>query len=250
MKRIAVILATLLIGACSYRNPVSDMNFQTTTAPPYVIANWYKMEQPGQTLKIYIEGDGHAFDAHGQPTDNPTPHGLFMRELAAGDPSPNVVYLARPCQYLKPGCSQHDWTTGRFSRPIIDSMDTTVRSLMKKARTNKVILIGFSGGAQVAGLIAVRHPEQVVRLITISGVLDHRAWTSYHGDEPLTDSLNLKDFQSLLKRIPQTHYAGEKDTVVPTQLIQDFAGESVSVVPGATHGDGYDSVFSQIYEVQ
>ena len=249
MKRIVIFLLLVLMGGCARRNPVADMSFQTTPAPPYVIANWYKMERPGEPLKIYIEGDGNAFDSQGQATDNPTPQGLFMRELVAGDPSPNVVYLARPCQYLKPACTQKDWTSGRFSKAIIDSMDQTVLSLMKKARTDQVILIGFSGGAQVAGLVAVRHPKQVKHLITISGVLDHKAWTTYHGDAPLTDSLNLADYKQVLKGIPQTHYAGEKDPVVPVRLTQDFVGDKVIVVPKATHGDGYESIVSKIYEV-
>ena len=142
------------------------MAFQMTPAPPYVIANWYKIESPGLPLKVYIEGDGYAFDRMGQPTDNPTPKGTFMRELSAGDPSPNVAYLGRPCQYYQGGCTTKDWTTGRFSEEIIRSMDTAVSALMKKARTDKVILIGFSGGAQVAGLIAVRHPERIKKVIT------------------------------------------------------------------------------------
>ena len=249
MKQWFVMILCLTVGACSYRNPLSDMAFQMTPAPPYVIANWYRMDQPGEPLKIYIEGDGHAFDRDGQPTDNPTPESTFMRELAAGDPSPNVVYLARPCQYFQGGCSVNDWTDGRFSEAVIRSMDTTVAGLMKKARTDRVILIGFSGGAQVAGLIAVRHPERVKKIITIAGVLDPAAWTAYHGDRPLTGSLNLKDRQDVFQTIPQAHFAGEKDPVVPVALIQDFVGKApLTVVPGAGHGTGFSKIYTEIYK--
>ena len=112
-------------------------------------------------------------------------------------------------------------------------------------------LIGFSGGAQVAGLVAVRHPERVQKLITIAGVLDQEAWTEYHGDAPLKKSLNLKDYQNVFKTIPQVHYAGGKDDVVPPKLIQDFAGkEAVIIVPKAGHGEGFSSVYDDIYGVQ
>ena len=250
MKKFLIGLGCLFLGACAHKNPLSDMTFQTTMAPPHVIASWYKITEPASPIKIYVEGDGAAFDAYHRPTDNPTPHSEFMRELAAGDPSPNVAYLGRPCQYLQTAaCSEKDWTTGRFSKTIIDSMDTAVAALMKKARTNKVILIGFSGGAQVTGQIAARHPEKVKKWITIAGVLDVKAWTTYHGDSPLTESLNLKKNQ--VKAIRQVHYAGEKDDVVPPELIQNFAGaDKVVVVKKARHGEGFEQIYPEIYEVK
>ena len=242
----------LVLAGCTHKNPLSDMAFQTTMAPPYVIANWYKITNRGQPIKVYIEGDGNAFDEGGLPTDNPTPKGEFMRKLAANDPSPNVAYLGRPCQYLQTGaCSQKDWTTGRFSSAVIDSMNQTMLALMKKAKTDKVILIGFSGGAQIAGWLALKNPSKVQKLITLSGVLDSTAWTAYHGDEPLRDSLNLKDKKSAFLKIPQIHYAGGRDDVVPLELIRDFVGpERVIVVPKAGHGTGFDSIYHEIYEVQ
>lgn len=250
MKRFLILVVCLILGACAHRNPLSNMSFQTVMAPPYVVAGWYKITDPGEPIKVYIEGDGHAFNEDGQPTDNPTPRGEFMRRLAAGDPSPNVAYLGRPCQFLQTeACTVADWTVGRFSDSVITAMDSAVAAMMKKARTNQVILVGFSGGAQVAGLVAVRHPNRVKRVITVAGVLDHAAWTAYHGDPPLTRSLNLADSRTAFLALPQTHYAGGKDTVIPAALIQDFAGSNhVVIVPGAGHGTGFSKIYSKIYQ--
>ncbi|GAB2181920.1 hypothetical protein DLREEDagrD3_21430 [Denitratisoma sp. agr-D3] len=41
----------------------------------------------------------------------------------------------------------------------------------------RLTLVGYSGGA--AALLAARCSD-VVRLVTIAGNLDHRAWTRYH----------------------------------------------------------------------
>ena len=252
MKKILMAVFLLVLGGCAHKNPLSDMAFQTTMAPPHVVASWYKITAPGETVKIYIEGDGNAFDANGIPMDNPTPKGEFMRRLAAGDPSPNVVYLGRPCQYLQTGsCSEKDWTTGRFSKVIVDSMDQVVRTFMKKARTNDVVLIGFSGGAQVAGWVALKHPGNVRKWITIAGVLDPKAWADYHGDKPLKDSLNLKDRQGDLKKIPQVHYVGDDDDVVPPELVQNMAApDTVKIIKGAGHGVGFEKIYPEIYEVK
>ena len=252
MIKKVVLFVFLLLGGCAYKNPLSDMKFQTVMAPPYVVAGWYKIQKAGDPLKVYIEGDGHAFDAQGRPTDNPTPTGVFLRELASEDPSPNVVYLGRPCQYLQAGaCSEKDWTDGRFSKEIINSMNQYVLTMMKKARSEQLVLVGFSGGAQIAGWIGVKNPKQVKKLITIAGVLDHEAWTRYHGDMPLTKSLNLTEKKKDFLKLNQVHYAGENDKVVPVKLIQDFVGvENLVVVPKATHGDGFKSIYNEIYEVR
>ncbi|MGN1063144.1 MAG: alpha/beta fold hydrolase, partial [Alphaproteobacteria bacterium] len=147
-------------------------------------------------------------------------------------------------------CHQTDWTDGRFSAQIVASMEQSVLNLMKKARTRHVILIGYSGGAQIAGLIAVRHPDETVMLITLAGVLDHQAWTRFHSDEPLEKSLNLADFRAKLVKIPQHHFAGGKDDVVPPQLITDFAeAQTVTVLPKATHHKGFEKITNTIYQL-
>ena len=252
MKKILIILMILLLSGCSAKNVLTDYRFQTQTVPPYVLASWFKIENATQPLRVYIEGDGNAFDGRGYPTDNPTPKSTFMRELAAKDPHPNVVYLGRPCQYLQAGaCSEDTWTHGRFSEAVVTSMDKAVANLMKKARTDRVILIGFSGGAQIAGQIAVRHPERVVKVVTIAGVLDHKAWSTYHGDEPLTQSLNLADVRQKFIKIPQHHFVGAKDSVVPPQLTLDFIQDEtkITLVEKASHDKGFEKVSRQIYDM-
>lgn len=251
MKKIILILCFLLLGGCHTSNVLSDYRFQTQTVPPYVVASWFKIEKPTDMLYVYIEGDGNAFNVKGQPTDNPTPKDTFVRQLAANDPRPNVAYLGRPCQYLQAGaCQQTDWTTGRFSEKIVTSMERSVLNLMKKAQTKKVVLIGFSGGAQIAGLIAVRHPKSIHKVITIAGVLDHHLWTQHHQLMPLEHSLNLVTQKHIFKTIPQHHFVGEKDDVVPASLVQDFVEDSqqITIVKRATHHKGFERVAKDIYQ--
>ena len=250
MKKI-LLLGFLLISACATVNPLKEMRFQPISTMDYTIASWYRITQPGEPLKIYIEGDGHAFNSQGQPTQDPTPESTFWREVAANDPSPNVVYLARPCQYIMSStCSQQDWTSGRFSKPVIEAMDVAVAKLMKKAQSKQIILIGYSGGAQVSGLIAVNHPEQIKKWITVAGVLDYQRWAAWHGDQPLTYSIDLSEYLSEIKEINQVHYVGTKDTVVPLELTQKIGVDEDLIVPvkGASHNKGYNKIIQQIYD--
>mgnify|MGYP003289544023 CR=1 FL=1 len=251
IKTIFFVFSFLFLSGCATKNPLTDFQFQTLTAPPYVLASWYRIDAPKEPLRIYIEGDGHSFDAYNRPTNNPTPQSTFLRDIAANDPNPNVVYLARPCQYLQTGtCTQNDWTCGRFSPQIINSMEQSVNMLAKKAQTQKIILIGYSGGAQIAGLIAVKNPKRVQKIITIAGVLDQEAWTSYHKDTPLTSSLNLKNYQDTFNQIPQIHYIGKKDKVVPPILTYNFVSDTnkIVLVEKADHQDGFGKIYQDIYK--
>ena len=242
----------LVLTACATRMEApADFRYKEIETTSYLLASWQKMTNPNAPVRIYIEGDGHAFNADGTISSNPTPKGIFLRQIAANDPRANVVYIARPCQYFQTeACSQKDWTTGRFSQKILDSTDIAVKSFMKKAKTEKIILVGYSGGATLGGLIAVRHPNQVLHFSSIAGVLNHDQWTEYHKDPPLTDSLNLADFRSLFLTIPQHHYVGAKDTVVPPVLTQAFmqSNDQITIIPEATHDSGYQKAIKEIYQ--
>ena len=216
-------------------------------APTDFVYKEIPTRDPFGTYKIYIEGDGYAFNAHGRATQDPTPKGTLVRELAFGDNNPNVVYLARPCQYIKsPICSKRHWTTARFAPEVINAEYAAVKQI---AGDNPVILIGFSGGAQVAGLIAsAKQGLNVKKIITIAGNLDHLAWTQYHNLPPLNESMNLESYRKQFAQIPQIHYVGSDDKVMPPVLVRDFVGESCNLIEvrGATHNSGWEKIYSQI----
>ena len=249
MKFFKALIFCLFLSACATPNPLKDMRFHPISTSDYTVASWYKITKAGEPLKVYIEGDGHSFDRKGYATDDPTPEGLFLRQLAVDDPSPNVVYLARPCQYLmSTQCSQKDWTTGRFSEQVVGSMEASVGALMKKAKAKKVVLIGYSGGGMIASLIATRHPNDIKKLITVAGVLNHKDWTEYHGDLPLIDSIDLDPKSDVFKGIDQIHYVGQKDNVVPVELSEKWVDKKhLFVVKKASHEKGFDSIYKKIW---
>lgn len=238
MKKIICIFI-LLLSACVSVTVPDEFARKDVPTNTFTIATWQKIAAADAPYHIYIEGDGHAFNSRGMPTDNPTPHGTFMRELAFGDTSPNVIYLARPCQFVdEVRCEQKYWTTARFSHDVIDAEYHAIKEIVGNA---PVILIGYSGGAQVAGLVAVTKDLNVKKLVTIAGNLDHRTWTASKNFVPLSDSLSLTDYKIQYLKIPQTHYVGARDTVIPFQITIDFVGpDNVIILPDATHASGFD----------
>ena len=96
----------------------------------FTLASWQKVTKPAAPYKIYIEGDGYAFNARGKATQDQTPRGTLVRELAFGDDSPNVIYFARPCQYIKsPICSKRHWTTARFALEVINAEYEAIKNI-------------------------------------------------------------------------------------------------------------------------
>ena len=234
-------LILLLSGCTTFQMP-DNFRYRTIEVKGFDISVWEKQAYPQNIYHIYIEGDGNAFNARGQVTNDPTPKSSFMRLLAADDAKANVIYLARPCQFTKGSqCTQKYWTTARFSPEVVDAEYQVIKELIGN---KPIVLIGYSGGAQIAGLLSVTKDLNIQKVITIAGNLDHKAWTEYHHLPPLSESLNLADYKAKFSKIPQIHYVGEKDKVIPPILIKDFVTNPnlIRIISDASHGDGWDAL--------
>lgn len=245
---IKLIVIMVFLAGCTSVSAPSNYVYKEVKTRDFTIATWQKITNPQEVYKIYIEGDGYAFDRHGKPTQDPTPKGTLVRKLAFGDDNPNVIYLARPCQYVKsPICSVRHWTTARFAPEIINAEYETIKQI---ASNHPVILIGFSGGAQIAGLVATAKPGlNVKKIITIAGNLDHLSWTQYHNLPPLNESMDLESYRKQFAEIPQIHYVGSDDKVIPPVLVREFVGNDDLVVEvnGANHNEGWESIYNKVW---
>ncbi len=246
MRKKILMLLLMLCGCQATIQVPADFAYKEIKTDKFTLASWQKITNPKAPFKIYVEGDGAAFAADGRPSMNPTPKGTLLREIAFGDEHENVAYLARPCQFVKDTkCKQKYWTTARFAPEVVSSEAQAIKII---SGGQKVTLVGFSGGAQVAGLVAVTEKEvNVQKLVTIGGNLDHLAWTKYHRLPPLSESLNLADYRDLYLSLPQKHYVGKKDKIILPFLVENFASQgTVTVVDGATHNQGWDNVYERI----
>ena len=79
---------------------------------------------------------------------------------------------------------------------------------------------GFGGGAVAAILAAQR--DDVASLRTVAGNLDHRAHSAHHNVSYLEGSLNPPDFAAKLARVPQYHFIGGQDSVVPPGVLHSY----------------------------
>lgn len=228
----------------------------------FLITGFSRITDTSQPLQVYIEGDGLAFISRRRLSSNPTPDDPLALRLAVQDPAPNVLYLGRPCQYIENGrdpmCKEKYWSGSRFSEDVVSSMDQALDHFAKRFERSRIHLIGYSGGAAIAALITVRRND-VLSLRTVAGNLDHVAVNQYHNVNQLTDSLNPADYVYQLSVIPQHHFVGTKDSVIPEYIVKHFAMQQieekgaercvqVSSVNGATHVSGWSEHWKELLE--
>lgn len=201
---------------------------------------------PGGNLTVYIEGDGLAYLQENVVSRDPTPRDPVSLRLAARDPEANVAYLARPCQYQTRAylsrCDYAYWTTSRFAPEVVASTDSAIDALKKASGAARVRLVGYSGGGVLAALITARRVD-VASLVTVASPLDHATWTRLGGYSPLSGSLDPMRSATATAGVPQRHFVGEDDELVPIAAIRPFVervrasgGDArLTVVPDEDH---------------
>ena len=183
------------------------------------------LESRPDRLVVYIEGDGFAWRRKGVLSSDPTPKNPVALKLAARDPRPAVLYIARPCQYLDSqdleDCPSKYWSSHRYADEVISSINDVIDRSRKHAGASTVDLVGYSGGGDIAALVAARRFD-VSSLVTVVANLDIDAWTRLHDVSPLTGSLNSADIAEHIQNIPQYHFVGASDNIVPMPVTESY----------------------------
>lgn len=226
-----------------------QLRHEIIAASPFALTSFHKLSKPNAPLHIYIEGDGQAWLSRTQPALDPTPSDPLALKLAALDPAPNIVYLARPCQYSgllnQAPCPSQYWRSARYAPEVLQSYNRALDTFKARAGASEIDLIGFSGGAAVAALLAGQRND-VASLRSVAGNLDHRAHSAYHNVSLLSGSLNPPDYAAQLAHIPQHHFIGGQDKIVPRQIYDRYSAAlpqrnctSYQIIPEAAHMEGW-----------
>ena len=264
-------LVLFALAACAHITPQQRRQYADTLAAAH---GWQPVRLPAEkfvlaayvpqamsrvdVLTVYIEGDGLAWLSRSQASDDPTPRNPVGLELALRHPRGAAVYLARPCQYVEPGdarnCRQAYWTNRRFAPEVVEASDLAISALKQHFGANKLVLVGYSGGGTVAALVAARRND-VTRLVTVAGNLDHVLWTQLHHVAPLTGSLNPADVWQSLVNTPQVHFVGGNDRIVSQEISESYVARfpadqrpPLRVIEGFDHDCCWVEQWSQLYQ--
>ncbi len=177
--------------------------------------------QASGLMVVYIEGDGRAWESRHKVSKNPTPINPLALRLAVQERRPYVLYLGRPCQFVRikkgDNCQEKYWTSHRYSQDIINAYHALFEQLKEKKGVQRFELVGFSGGGVVAALLAAQRKD-IDFITTIASNLDHFFWADYHKVTPLNGSLDVFSYISGLSDVSQYHLWGANDSIVPFAL--------------------------------
>ena len=163
MKYFISILTILFITSCALLTPNPAHFKRTQIETKYLTFSVWEQEsiQPSKPIRIYIEGDG-----------NPNPYHQIALYYAEQDPSNNVIYLARPCQWTNDKICETKpeiYKGQRFHPEMIREIEEVILLLINKYQAPTVELVGYDGGATIALNIAPKINTR--KIIAIAGIL-------------------------------------------------------------------------------
>ena len=225
----------------------------------FQLVTFQRISQPGADVTVYIEGDGLAWLSRTRPSSNPTPANPLALKLASLDEARNVLYLARPCQFIEisrdSNCRTEYWTNERIAPEVLASMNAAISKVKAARGLRDIRLVGYSGGGSVATILAAQR-DDVIDLRTLAGNLDIQAFTTHHDISPLTGSMNPVAFAEKLISVPQMHFVGLQDEVIPPRLFlrykralavydPDLHCLGLTELPGVSHDKGWETIWQE-----
>jgi pimeloyl-ACP methyl ester carboxylesterase len=113
------------------------------------------------------------------------------------------------------------WSDRRLSPEVVSAASEAIDQAKRRSGAMFLHLIGYSGGGGLAVLLAERRGD-VLSLVTVAGLLDTDWWVQTRGYRPLTGSLNPADRLDGILNVPQVHFYGTEDRVIPPEMSMVF----------------------------
>ncbi len=264
LRRAVVFTAFFLIGCSSDQ---SRLNYALNTAKQHeftseVIPAKFPIQIFYKNLKskhavIYLEGDGLVINIRGEVAQNPTPTDPMALKLASIDNrETSKIVINRPFHYTnRINADSKYWTTARYSHEVIQAIYDVIKICQERFNFETIEIVAYSGGAAVALLLAPKF-NNLTKIISFAGNLDHVNWTKHHKAQPLFESLDPLKNKALLAKISQTHFVGESDDNTTCELAQIYKQKvgpdniTIVPVPGFTHDSNWPEIWKSQIKVE
>ncbi|MFK0573958.1 alpha/beta fold hydrolase [Endozoicomonas sp.] len=259
------ILYLILLAGCQTQSSMpeisyTDLNQKVQPAISdtgfFPIYTWSPVIPSSSQLRIYIEGDGRAWLRSGRAAFDPTPVNRLVHHLMMKDSYSDIAYLSQPCQYvMSTACNKNVWTFERYSQRVVETMNQVVSGIKEKGGYKTLELVGYSGGGAIALLLAATR-DDVISVRTVAGNLAPHFTNRLHAVSAMPLALNPADYQKKLVGIPQVHFVGTGDSIIPGEVsrhyvnaIKDTSCVTIKSVE-ADHQQGWVSEWSGLLAIQ
>ena len=290
MKKLTLALLSLIpLTACAVDTDLDTQTANHVARPAFMVERtiqagqfnlnaWERMHERFAPATIYIEGDGTSFKPEPTNTatgaaknvaaatdnvfgENPTPKTPVALHLASRDNSKNLAYISRPCQYVKnpeeKGCNAAYWNTRKYSPEVLMAYDSALNEIAARYNITEFNIVGFGGGANIAAVLAATR-DDIKTLRTVAGNLSPTFVSNYHQSAALSsDAMLATNYGSKLATIPQHHFIGAADTVIPPGTYHSYRQAlglsdciNYSVLQDAGHHLGWTQTWPQLLALQ
>ena len=224
------LISVLLVSACTInKTPPTTQKLNLTHTQRLLfndslpVTIWVPNKaKESDTVRVYIEGDGRAWIRKNRISTDPTPRNKMVHALVVKDQKIDTAYIARPCQYNKNShCHSDIWTFSRYSTEVMGSINTALTIIKEQKNYRNIELIGFSGGATVALILAATRND-ITSVRTLAGNLDPEFTNRLHQVTAMPNALNPAHYAHTLQFIPQNHFIGENDVIIPASVFKHY----------------------------
>jgi len=233
--------ALLLAGCSTVASEYNEETLKRIAMPAFMVERsipagkfnltaWERIHQKGAPANVYIEGDSFPWGLtipEGDIFTVASPDNPVAMHLSSRDKSKNLIYLARPCQYDSnrelAGCDEDGdyWLSKRFSPEVIDSYMIVLDEISARYGITGFNIIGYGGGANIAAILAGNR-DDILSLRTVAGNLNPDLTAHLHEGRSVPEALNATDIAPRLADLPQHHFVGAVDEIIPPAVYHSF----------------------------
>lgn len=176
----AIVVVPIAVGMASSQpgSPRTDSQNDSTASKDTVVAQNMKPDESGHAdingLKMYYEVYQPVGQAGGTGKPIVLLHGSFM--TIPLNWSHWIPLLAKDRKVIVAEMQGHGRTRDISREFSYEGMADDVSGLLDYLNIDRADILGYSMGGGVAFQVAVRHPEQVRRLVILSGTYTHNGW--------------------------------------------------------------------------
>jgi len=202
---------------------------------------------PNVDLVVFLHGDS--------PFRDPVYQYDIAKEIVRSRPGTVAASVLRP-GYVDSCADRSAGSAGRkmgdnYTADVVDSIAGTVHQIQDDILPSRTIVIGHSGGAAIAALLASRFAELQDQSILVACPCDLSSWRNSMAEltqnsswlEPMPGLSPIDEIDSIDPARRIDLWVGDEDVVTPPILSLDFSAQanqsgkkvSHSMVPGGDH---------------
>jgi len=217
--RIFWILVSIVLASCSYRQQILKNDFTTVVEGLQIQTFGDVSSLDSPVVLVFLHSDACVAD--------------YMTTMAKTVVRKNILSFVM----ARPGCVVNNRRSignhgnyDHYTAERIDAVSNSVRSLRDHYKASKVFLIGHSGGAVTAGIVAGRHPDLVNGFVAIAFPANIPDWRRYRKrGEDWKDSLSPHDYVNDIKQSTLLFIVnGSEDDITPPSFSVEYADTAAS----------------------